>query len=132
MWQRKVLVFVLLGLVGCKERMRVVGLEGAGDGDGGITADTGPSPDFGFYVPDVPPPSDTTVPDVVIPDVAPAVCGDGLLEGSEGCDDGNLTSGDGCSKSCTVEVDHVCPVPGQACVRNVVCGDRRQTGGEAC
>jgi cysteine-rich repeat protein len=34
--------------------------------------------------------------------VAP-VCGNGAREGSEQCDDGNVTSGDGCSASCAVE-----------------------------
>lgn len=32
------------------------------------------------------------------------VCGDGLLEGSEQCDDGNTVNGDGCSSTCTTEV----------------------------
>jgi len=30
-------------------------------------------------------------------------CGDGSLDGSEACDDGNVTPGDGCSATCTVE-----------------------------
>jgi cysteine-rich repeat protein len=33
----------------------------------------------------------------------PAVCGDGLVEGHEECDDGNTTSGDGCSADCRLE-----------------------------
>ncbi|GIW40454.1 MAG: hypothetical protein KatS3mg076_1031 [Candidatus Binatia bacterium] len=32
-----------------------------------------------------------------------AVCGDGLVQGSEECDDGNTESGDGCSSACRVE-----------------------------
>ena len=32
-----------------------------------------------------------------------AVCGDGMLEGGETCDDGNLGDGDGCSASCGIE-----------------------------
>lgn len=31
-----------------------------------------------------------------------ATCGDGVKEGSEQCDDGNTTSGDGCESDCTV------------------------------
>lgn len=31
-------------------------------------------------------------------------CGNGVVEGGEGCDDGNKKSGDGCSLGCTVEV----------------------------
>ncbi len=30
-------------------------------------------------------------------------CGNGVVEGSEGCDDGNLTDGDGCSAACVDE-----------------------------
>jgi len=33
----------------------------------------------------------------------PAVCGNGVAEGSEECDDGNTVSGDGCSDSCKIE-----------------------------
>ena len=35
------------------------------------------------------------------------VCGDGVRTASEGCDDGNLVSGDGCSMLCVVEVMQV-------------------------
>lgn len=34
---------------------------------------------------------------------AEAVCGDGIVESPEACDDGNLRSGDGCSSACTIE-----------------------------
>lgn len=34
-------------------------------------------------------------------DLCVVICGDGLLV-SEGCDDGNVVSGDGCSDTCTV------------------------------
>jgi cysteine-rich repeat protein len=34
---------------------------------------------------------------------APVVCGDGTRAALEGCDDGNLTGGDGCSASCQPE-----------------------------
>ncbi|MFA5800315.1 MAG: myxococcus cysteine-rich repeat containing protein, partial [Candidatus Peribacteraceae bacterium] len=33
----------------------------------------------------------------------PVICGDGLKEGTEACDDNNFTLGDGCSSTCTVE-----------------------------
>src|SRR5687768_16436413 len=32
-----------------------------------------------------------------------ATCGNGAVEGTEVCDDGNATNGDGCSSSCTTE-----------------------------
>ena len=35
----------------------------------------------------------------------PAVCGDGIRQGEEACDDGNTEDGDGCSSTCVV----VCP-----------------------
>ena len=35
------------------------------------------------------------------------VCGNGLMEGAETCDDGNLTSGDGCSATCVGEIARV-------------------------
>lgn len=36
-------------------------------------------------------------------DVTCPVCGNGVLNAGEGCDDGNLMNGDGCSASCTCE-----------------------------
>jgi MYXO-CTERM domain-containing protein len=35
--------------------------------------------------------------------VPPMGCGNGVLEGTEQCDDGNLVSGDGCSALCSIE-----------------------------
>lgn len=37
------------------------------------------------------------------PDCRQTKCGDGKIEGSEGCDDGNPTPGDGCSPGCRIE-----------------------------
>ena len=39
------------------------------------------------------------------------VCGDGLVEGAELCDDGNAIDGDGCSASCEVEEGYSCEEP---------------------
>ncbi|MCA9545743.1 MAG: thrombospondin type 3 repeat-containing protein, partial [Myxococcales bacterium] len=33
------------------------------------------------------------------------VCGNGVIEGEEQCDDGNAEGGDGCSADCDIEVD---------------------------
>lgn len=41
--------------------------------------------------------------------VSPASCGNGVLDGGEQCDDGNTTSGDGCSSTCRIE-----PLPAAA------------------
>ncbi len=38
----------------------------------------------------------------------PAMCGNGLTEGAEGCDDGNTEDDDGCSSDCDVEQGNVC------------------------
>ncbi|MFK8031586.1 MAG: proprotein convertase P-domain-containing protein [Gammaproteobacteria bacterium] len=42
---------------------------------------------------------------------AEIVCGNGLLQGGEQCDDGNLIDGDGCSASCSVESGFSCDTP---------------------
>ena len=42
---------------------------------------------------------------------APVACGDGRRTGRETCDDGNTTSGDGCSAVCTLEEDPPPPPP---------------------
>jgi cysteine-rich repeat protein len=48
--------------------------------------------------------------------LAPAVCGNGQLESGEDCDDGNTTSGDCCSATCTVEpAAQSCASDGNAC-----------------
>ncbi len=44
-----------------------------------------------------------------------AVCGDGSINGSEQCDDGNTRSGDGCSSSCQVEQGWVCSGQPSSC-----------------
>src|SRR5450432_4566081 len=61
-------------------------------------------------------------------------CGDGVLIGSEACDDGNNMDGDGCSANCLVEPGASCPKPttGKSVCTVSVCGDGMQTGYEAC
>ena len=46
-----------------------------------------------------------------------SVCGDGIVQEGEGCDDGNLDNEDGCSENCTAEAR---------------CGDGRLDAGEQC
>ena len=62
------------------------------------------------------------------------VCGDGILQVGEGCDDGNAKPGDGCSGVCTVEPGYICPTVNAPCKPVVVqvCGDGVIEGGEAC
>ncbi len=61
--------------------------------------------------------------------VTPIICGDGILAGSEACDDGNATDGDGCT-ACVVDDGWVCPA-GEAC-HEMECGDGVAEGSEAC
>jgi cysteine-rich repeat protein len=42
-------------------------------------------------------------------------CGNGVLEGTETCDDGNLAAGDGCSSVCAVEAGFACAGQPSSC-----------------
>ena len=57
-------------------------------------------------------------------------CGNGTIEGTEKCDDGNANSSDGCSSTCQVESGYVCPLVRAPCVPD--CGDGILTGNEPC
>jgi formylglycine-generating enzyme len=63
-----------------------------------------------------------------------AICGDGLVVGSEaeagGCDDENETPDDGCDASCEVEPGYVCINEPSACAQT--CGDGQLDAGETC
>lgn len=59
------------------------------------------------------------------------ICGNGALEGTEECDDGIPTSGDGCSSTCRQEPGFLCTTPGMAC-RSTTCGDAEVEGSECC
>ena len=63
---------------------------------------------------------------IVIP-----VCGDGVLDSGEDCDDGNTSPGDGCSATCTIVDGWACPTPGSGCLQKV-CGDGVRTPDEQC
>jgi fibro-slime domain-containing protein len=59
-------------------------------------------------------------------------CGDGVIERNEGCDDGNTTSGDGCSRICQVEANWYCPKEGEPCQNLAKCGNGILTSDEIC
>jgi len=63
----------------------------------------------------------------------PPVCGDAHVdaETKEECDDGEATSGDGCSERCTLEAGWSCPFPGVRC-EAAMCGDGIVAGNEQC
>jgi cysteine-rich repeat protein len=63
--------------------------------------------------------------------ISTAICGDGVLEGDEICDDGNLATGDGCGATCAPETGYGCSgTPTSLCVTD--CGDGIRAGAEAC
>jgi fibro-slime domain-containing protein len=68
------------------------------------------------------------------PDVPSAICGDGVLQTGETCDDGNAIPGDGCSGICTVEPGYACPTTGTLCKPLVsqTCGNKLIEGSESC
>jgi fibro-slime domain-containing protein len=78
---------------------------GSGMGDSGATGDTGP------------------------------VCGNGVVEAPENCDDGNATPGDGCDGNCQKDANWDCPKAGKACTYNppaAACGNGVVEDGESC
>lgn len=56
-----------------------------------------------------------------------SVCGDGIIAGSEICDDGNQAIGDGCSDQCTVETGWTCeqpnPLAASLCLPDMICDE---------
>ena len=71
-------------------------------------------------------------------------CGNGVIEGSEACDDGNTSNGDGCSSSCLRENGQPCTndnqcqstvcdtVGSNTCEPANACGNGKVDSGEAC
>lgn len=46
----------------------------------------------------------------------PVACGNGVVQGAEECDDGDVTDGDGCSASCVIEEGWECTGEPSACI----------------
>ena len=57
-------------------------------------------------------------------------CADGVLQGSESCDDGDTDPNDGCSATCTVEGGWTCTGEPSVCTEN--CGNGALDAGETC
>lgn len=62
-----------------------------------------------------------------------SICGNGVVEDGESCDDGNSVGGDGCSADCkAIEPGYVC-YEGKPCEQvSGVCGNGKVDDGEAC
>jgi cysteine-rich repeat protein len=61
--------------------------------------------------------------------VAPTLCGDGVVDGAEACDDGNNTNNDGCSSTCTLEAGFSCAGTAPT-VCSAICNDGLVVGTE--
>nr|HPH68127.1 proprotein convertase P-domain-containing protein [Kofleriaceae bacterium] len=59
-----------------------------------------------------------------------SICGNGIVDAGEACDDGNTNFGDGCNASCRIETGYACGGAPSTC--NVVCGDSLLVGPERC
>lgn len=57
-------------------------------------------------------------------------CGDGVLDFTETCDDGDTSSGDGCSATCFLELGWECTGSPSLC--SIICGDGILIGDEEC
>ncbi|HEY2775008.1 MAG TPA: hypothetical protein VGK20_13255 [Candidatus Binatia bacterium] len=61
-----------------------------------------------------------------------ASCGNGVVNNTEECDDGNATNGDGCSDTCTIESGWACVGTNPSVCNLIVCGDGKVQGTEQC
>ena len=118
-------------LVSCSPGSSGGGMAGGDDDDGGKSGASGASGGAsGGSIP-VGGSSGAAGSGICDPDAGP-YCGDGMVNGSEVCDDGNALPGDGCTGICTTEPNFDCPPTGGACMSTVRCGDGLRTPGEAC
>jgi large repetitive protein len=63
------------------------------------------------------------------PPDAPVLCGNGVVDPGENCDDGNTVSGDGCDNQCCIERGYDCK---SAYAPPCHCGDGKLDFGEQC
>ncbi len=59
-------------------------------------------------------------------------CSNGIIEGTESCDDGNLANNDGCSNVCAIEAGYSCSGQPSMCSQDAVCGNGILETGEEC
>ena len=66
------------------------------------------------------------------PSADAASCGNGMINNTEACDDGNLAGSDGCSPTCMVESGFDCVGTNPSVCTPVACGNGIVQSGEAC
>ena len=69
---------------------------------------------------------------ISIPSADAASCGNGMINNTEACDDGNLAGSDGCSPTCMVESGFDCVGTNPSVCTPVACGNGIVQSGEAC
>ena len=65
------------------------------------------------------------------PSICSNVCGNGVKNSTEACDDGNLSNGDGCSNACLIEHGYTCTLATPN-ICSKICGDGLKAANEAC
>ncbi|HEY2729453.1 MAG TPA: DUF4215 domain-containing protein [Polyangia bacterium] len=121
-WTFALGIFVI-GLGCAKTADDSTGTGGNGDAQGGSDGAAGDDGGAGNGLPDLP---------IFGDGPASSTCGNGVIEFGENCEDGNTTSGDGCSSTCVIESHYTCPKIGMPCVHDVICGDHMIEGKEEC
>ena len=134
LWRRVMPLVAALGL-GCGSRaldpnqmgsgggVTLTGTAGA-PGSGGAVADGGLGVDA--LADRLPPPIDAPI------QTWPPLCGNGMVDPGEQCDDGNRMSGDGCSALCQIECTEWCGCGLNTCIISTVCGDGVLSPNEGC
>ena len=70
--------------------------------------------------------------DVQTKQLSASICGNGIVEIGEQCDDGNSVNGDGCTNSCTIQSGFICYGTPSICTPSAVCGNGIVEPGEVC
>ena len=58
---------------------------------------------------------------IITPPLPTAICGNGIKEGSEACDDKNIVNDDGCSTTCQIETGWTCNGQPSVCILTSQC-----------